>query len=611
MATPINPTSNGDLWHLSIEDLLAPMPQTPKLGGAGPFVINLTASTAPITPPKDFTVDESTHVYQVQRTEDHRTRYRLRIGPFATEDEADAALGKVRETYPGALTATAETEDLRAILSWQAKRDALRLAAERAQSAMKSEPVPFEIAPIPTLTTAVATRKAQPTAVATAAAPAPQAAAPAPQASAPAPQVTAPAPQASAPAPQAYAREPAPLVATQAPTPAATPPVPAPAAAPAAATSVRATFLQNIRSARKHVPVSSGAGARLQSLAALNLSPISSRPFTARVPPAPVAARPLARGTVTPPAGVSSTAAAAAVPAPSPAPTSAAPTSASPGSPSPSSPSSTGAVPASAAPTGTSPATPPTRSVESPPVLAAAEPSSSRAPLGAWLSSRSSSGLPPLAPTAAPSSASRPHVPRPGKMPPSAAPSAARPPMPPGGPHSGRRTAGAALPSVPNFESTQTVRALTPLEIENTDGPRWFVIQLGLADTAFDPENLPNCDIFSEYRLYAVTGFDQGRVIHALRLGFFAEEVAAAAVASYLAAYYEKPTIKRVSAAERERFAHHTLMARKDIGATGKHAVIEITNERVVRERRDSTIPVGELGSSIPPPRPAPRPTAK
>jgi hypothetical protein len=74
--------------------------------------------------------------------------------------------------------------------------------------------------------------------------------------------------------------------------------------------------------------------------------------------------------------------------------------------------------------------------------------------------------------------------------------------------------------------------------------------------------------------------------VHSLRLGFFGEEVSAGAVASYLTEYYEKPTIKRVSAAERQRFADSTLEPRKDVGATGKHAVIEITNERYVRERR-------------------------
>ena len=99
---------------------------------------------------------------------------------------------------------------------------------------------------------------------------------------------------------------------------------------------------------------------------------------------------------------------------------------------------------------------------------------------------------------------------------------------------------------------------------------------------------MPNLDIFSEYRLYSVAGLDQGRVVHALRLGFFREDIGAVAVASYLAAYWDKPAIKRVSLAERERFADQRVEARKDVGATGRHAVIEITDELVARRKRSS-----------------------
>jgi hypothetical protein len=137
-----------------------------------------------------------------------------------------------------------------------------------------------------------------------------------------------------------------------------------------------------------------------------------------------------------------------------------------------------------------------------------------------------------------------------------------------------------------NLESTQTVRALTQLELEDDQASRWFAIQLSLAEEPFDPETLPNLDIFSVYRLYSVAGIDKGRIVHALRLGFFTEQIAAGAVASYLAAYYDNPAIKRVSAAERERFADQSLQARKDVGAAGKQAEIEITNERYVREKR-------------------------
>ena len=136
------------------------------------------------------------------------------------------------------------------------------------------------------------------------------------------------------------------------------------------------------------------------------------------------------------------------------------------------------------------------------------------------------------------------------------------------------------------LETTQTVRALTAVELEDEESLRWFVIQLSMADEPFDSETVPNLDIFTLYRLYCVAGIDQGRVVHTLRLGFFSEEIAAGAVASYLAEFYDKPIVKRVSVAERQRFADQRFEPRKDVGATGKQAVIEITNERYIREKR-------------------------
>ena len=287
MAAPTNTPATGDIWHLSIDDLLAPLPETLRIGGPGPFVINLSASTAPI----DRRVMglpgcEHAHVYQVQRTEDRRRRYRLRLGPFANEDEAGAILTKVREVYPGALTATAGADDLRAIATIQAKTN-----AQATEPAAKPEP------------------RAKP-----------------------------------------------------------------PALSPTAV---------------------------------------------------------------------------------------------------------------------------------SPPVLTEeAKPSAPDAPHG--LASHG------------------------------------------------------------------------------------FAIQLSLAEAAFDPDTVPKLDIFSVYRLYSVAGIHEGRIVHALRLGFFSDQTAAGAVASYLAAFYDKPTIERVSAAERQRYAEQSLEPRKDMGATGKQAIIEITSERFVRDPRSA-----------------------
>ena len=343
MSAPIDTPLTGEIWHLSIDDLLAPLPARIRLGGPGPFVINLSTSSAPVSlPAKSIAGCEHAHLYQLHRTEDRRPRYRLRLGPFATEDEADAILERVRDVYPGALTATADAEDLRAIGKLQPK----------------------------------------------------------------------------APAPQPPAEKP---------------------------------------------------GAQ----------PLAGRPSVAPKP----AAKPAA--SLTP-------------------------------------------------------------SLISPPVLTAAQ-------------------RPPVRPPAAKPAAPKPSV---------------APPVPP------PRQVRELSTRLPSLESTQTVRMLTQLELEDEQASRWFAIQLSSAEEAFDPETVPNLDIFSVYRLYSVAGIDQGRIMHALRLGFFSEEAAASAVASYLAGFYDKPAIKRVSSAERQRFAEEPLEARKDIGATGRHAVIEITDERFVRERR-------------------------
>ena len=133
MGTPINTPLTSEIWHLTIDDLLEPLPASPRLGGPGPFVINLSASTAPISVPMKAVAEHpGTHVYQIQRTEDRRVRYRLRLGPFETEAEAEALLSTVREIYPSALTASAEAEDLRSIEAIKNKIEAQQLAAVKA-----------------------------------------------------------------------------------------------------------------------------------------------------------------------------------------------------------------------------------------------------------------------------------------------------------------------------------------------------------------------------------------------------------------------------------------------------------------------------------------------
>jgi hypothetical protein len=137
-----------------------------------------------------------------------------------------------------------------------------------------------------------------------------------------------------------------------------------------------------------------------------------------------------------------------------------------------------------------------------------------------------------------------------------------------------------------SIDSTQTQRALRPLKLPDTESSTNFVVQLILSENEIDPEQVPSLDIFSEYRLYRIMGLDDERVMHALRLGFFSSEPAAQAVAGYLAIFFDSPSVTRVSVAERERFAQERVAARKDVGATGVHSVIELTSPAPLPERR-------------------------
>lgn len=105
-----------DLWHLTIDDLLAPPVAGQRFDEPGPYVINLSTSSAPLSvPPKKMATWDQLHVYQVQREEGGRRRFRLRLGPISSELEADAILNSVREHYPAAFIATPDQDDLRAI----------------------------------------------------------------------------------------------------------------------------------------------------------------------------------------------------------------------------------------------------------------------------------------------------------------------------------------------------------------------------------------------------------------------------------------------------------------------------------------------------------------
>jgi hypothetical protein len=108
--------------------------------------------------------------------------------------------------------------------------------------------------------------------------------------------------------------------------------------------------------------------------------------------------------------------------------------------------------------------------------------------------------------------------------------------------------------SPPDLDSTQTLRALTSVELSDDSQSKWFIVQLALSEQPVNLRTVPHLDIFDEYHLYTVDGVEQGKVLHSLRLGFFSEEVSAAVVAGYLKTHFSDSEVKRVAAAEYERF---------------------------------------------------------
>ena len=89
-------------------------PDAGSAPGTALFVINLCTSIAPVTAAgKTIPGLESYRLYQVARSEDGRTRHRLRLGFFVSQEDADQALAMVRDSYPTAFTASLSDDDRR------------------------------------------------------------------------------------------------------------------------------------------------------------------------------------------------------------------------------------------------------------------------------------------------------------------------------------------------------------------------------------------------------------------------------------------------------------------------------------------------------------------
>jgi hypothetical protein len=107
-----------------------------------------------------------------------------------------------------------------------------------------------------------------------------------------------------------------------------------------------------------------------------------------------------------------------------------------------------------------------------------------------------------------------------------------------------------------------------------------YVVELVASRTALDPQSVPHVDLFELYRLYSDIGVDRGARFHVLRLGFFSDARIAKTVARYLETYFDAPRVVQVSAAEQERAPKQRFVARRDVGASGPHAAIELTAPR-------------------------------
>ena len=494
-----------DSRELSFADLSAPLSEAAPLGGAGPFVINLGASSAPLElPAEDIIGGSQAYVYRIRRKEDGRIRYRLRLGPFAREEDADAALARVRNVYPSALTATAWVEDLNAIAVQQAKAGISRPIVEavpklRSISAPETRSAPQ----VPTLEVAATEPVAPVVDSSTTLEPIRASEAVASEAKSAGEEII----LAEAEAEAEFEDESITLGGESIDLEDGEPTLEALALTDLAEAAVAAAD-------DAPAPVTPGPALEFPELLLMDDTPAaaeSSRPVEGTV------ASPAASGRV-PMLDASFDALSASLSLEEPAP---------------------GEVPMVAAP-----------------VLAAREP----APMPV-------AKQPAAKPVAGVTAAVQPVPQRTVPAQPPAKPAAAR-------------TMPATRETPLSLETTQTLRPLTSSEMQNEVALRWFVVQLSSADHTFDPSAVPNLDIFLLYRLYSVASIDQGRPVHALRLGFFGEEMVAQAVANYLKSYYENPSVKRVSVAERERFSEHRLDARKDVGETGQHAAIELSTER-------------------------------
>ena len=135
---------------------LAPLPETgapssvEPAAEAGPFVINLCSSSTPMALPRaDMPELKRFNFFVSRRFEEGRERFRLHMGFFETQAEAESWLALVREIYPGAWAGEAPGKKLRARAVAAAEAQAAHAAGPHSLAPQVEPPAPQAEPPAP------------------------------------------------------------------------------------------------------------------------------------------------------------------------------------------------------------------------------------------------------------------------------------------------------------------------------------------------------------------------------------------------------------------------------------------------------------------------------
>jgi hypothetical protein len=503
--------------------------------GSALFVINLCASIAPARlDGNNIPGLENYRLYQVARVEDGRTRHRLRLGFFTSESHAESVLTVVRQQYPTAFTACLCEEDRRFA------RGYLPETAAAQRPAAVSKPAP-----------AIQPKPAAPTKQ-LAAAPAKQAA-PAGRNGVSAPAQSAKTPPMNGAAKPAIAKQPAAvdpevIELTWEPEPPKAQPKAATATPAAKAPAVSVTDILDEFTWEPPSLTPAAASAVAKSAAAKSTSDTAKYPalkIASKAPPAAKAATPAkpAAASQKPTASVS-----AKPTAPATATVASKPDSASSMRVRALQLSVSEPPPAPVEVKRTAPAEPfhvgkGVQFKDSGISLQAESPAAKPSHKGATQAKAKNESTAAVAKPTATKAMDK------AAKPPSA-PAAAKPAAPVIPPMIRISTSA----SVPELDSTQTIRALTTAELDDEQQDKWFAVQLAVSEQPVNLDAMPRLDIFEAYRLYSVATAGSGKIVHSLRLGFFKEAVSAEAVSGYLKTFFGSPSVMRISVAEHGRF---------------------------------------------------------